>query len=206
MWTVIRRSFVATLLALAMSALSGAGEDASAAQVAPREDLLCEHAPAGTVPAVPNPFSLWAVIVCSASGHALVPIEGMVWLAHGTVEPVSVLALPPAATPLPKTRDFDPRYGVRFTALYAAEAKGAKRIRALANLKAALGAEPPQKLDRIFQLDAVSSIYAMRYNIYFYLEAGHPRLALVCVDQCREALAMDILTVEEAKARGARPR
>ncbi len=202
MLTVIRRSFVPALLALALSALPCAGEDASAAQ----EDLLCDHAPAGTVPAVPKPFSLWTVIVCSASGHALVPIEGVVWLAHGTTEPVSILALPPSATPLTKTKDFDPRYGVRFTALYAAEARDGKRTRALTYLKAALGAEPSQKLDRVFQLDAVSSIYAMRYNIYFYLAEGRPRLALVCIDQCSEALAMDILTVGEAKTRGARPR
>lgn len=197
---------MAASVALVLSAPLGAEGLGSAAQAAPQEDLLCDHAPAGTVPAVPNPFSHWAVIVCSASGHALVPVEGMVWLAHGTAEPVAVLALPPAATPMPKTKDFDPRYGVRFTALYAAEAKEGKRARALAHLKAALGAKPPQKLERVFQLDAVSSIYAMRYNIYFYLEGRRPRYALVCIDQCSEALAMDILTAEEAKARGARPR
>lgn len=178
----------------------------SPAPAATQEDLLCDRAPAGSVPAVPKPFDLWAVIVCSASGQALVPIEGMVWLAHGTMEPVSILALPPAATPMAKTKDFDPRYGVRFTALYAAETKGAKRDRALSNLKAALGTKPAPKLDRVFQLDAVSSIYAMRYNIYFYLEDRRPRMALVCIDQCQEALPMDIMTAEEAKARGARLR
>lgn len=177
------------------------------AHAAAQEDLLCDRAPAGSVPAVPKPFNLWAVIVCSASGHALVPIEGMVWLAHGTAEPVSVLALPPAATPMStKTKDFDPRYGVRFTALYAAEAKGAKRDRALSHLKAALGTRPAPKLDRVFQLDALSSIYAMRYNIYFYLEGRRPRMALVCIDQCQEALPMDIMTAKEAKARGVRLR
>ena len=194
---------MAALATLALLAPLFAGSPACAAA---GEDLLCAHAPAGSVPSMPMPFSLWAVVVCSASGHALVPAAGTVWLEHGTVTPVSVLALPPAATPMPKTPDFDPRYGVRFTALYAAEAKGAKRDRALGHLEMALGAAPEQKLTRVFQLDAVTSVYAMRYNIYFYLEGNRPRLALVCIDQCQEALPMDILTVEEAKARGARLR
>jgi hypothetical protein len=165
------------------------------------DDLACTHAAPGTVPAMPSPLDLWVVLVCAAEGQALVPVEGMVWLSHGTDDPVSILALPPGATPVPKSADFDPRYGVRFKTLLAAEAKGDKFRRVSALLKAALGDEPVPRFDRIFQLDAVSIIYDMRYNIYFYVDARRPRAAIACIDECKQALLMDVLTTDEMKTR-----
>ncbi|HUD52245.1 hypothetical protein [Parvibaculum sp.] len=167
---------------------------------------MCDRAPPGTVLPVPAPVGHWAVIVCAASGQALVPVEGTVWLAHGTREPVSILALPPAVAPLPKTPDYDPRYSVRFKALYAAEATGEKRKRAYAYLKAALRGDSSPIVDRVVQLDAVSIIYDLRYNIYFFLQGRRPHAALACLDQCRQALVIDILTADEANARMARLR
>ena len=181
--------------------LASAGERGMAADAASRDDLLCDRAPPGTVPAVPAPFDRWAVLVCSAEGQALVPVRGMTWLGHGTSQQVSILALPPAAAPLRRSPDYDPRYGVRFKALYAAEATGSKRIRALAYLRAALRGDDLPDVDRVYQLDAVSIIYDLRYNIFVYLQHGRPRAALACIDQCREALPIDVLTTEEAKAR-----
>jgi len=195
-----RPAALLVLMALLLAAPSRAGEPVSKAP-AEQEDLLCDRAPPGTVPSVPAPFGLWAVIVCVASGQALVPVEGMVWLAHGTGEPVSILALPPAVAPLPKTPDYDPRYAVRFKTLYAAEATSEKRRRALAYLGAALRGDVLPDIDRVFQLDAVSSIYDLRYNIYFYLQGRRPHAVLACIDQCRQALAIDILTADEAKTR-----
>lgn len=173
------------------------------------DDILCDRAPAGTVQPVPRPFDLWLVLICAPQSQALVPVEGMIWFAHGTVDPVSILALPPGATPVPKSDEYDPRYGVRFKALYAAEAKDKKRERALKLLETALAAAPEAKktppkmpgVDRVFQLDAVSIIYDMRYNIYFYIADKRPRAALACIDACSQALLIDVLTADEARAR-----
>jgi hypothetical protein len=173
----------------------------SIAPEAKADDLSCAHASAGLVPAVPSPLDLWVVLVCPAGGQALVPVEGMVWLSHGTNDPVSILALPPGATPVPKSEDFDPRYGVRFKALLGAEVKDKKFERVKNLLKAGLGDEPLPRFDRIFQLDAVSIIYDMRYNIYFYIDGKRPRAAIACIDECKQALLMDVLTIAEMKAR-----
>ncbi|HEY4345283.1 MAG TPA: hypothetical protein VGN05_13115 [Parvibaculum sp.] len=195
--------FVA-LLAIARASAADA-EEPDAAAPPPADDLLCAHAPAGSVERVPAPFDHWLVLVCAPQSQALVPVEGTIWFSHGTAETVSILALPPDTMPIPKTDEYDPRYNVRFKALYATEAKDGKRERALSLLETALANDqPPQKapkIDRIFQLDAVSSIYGMRYNIYFYVSGGRPRSAIACIDQCKQALLMDIMTVKEAAKR-----
>lgn len=168
------------------------------------DDLLCEHAPAGMVEKVPPPFNFWMVLVCAPQSQALVPVEGTIWFAHGTADPVSILALPPGTTPVPKTDDYNPSYGVRFKALYATEAKEKKRARALKLLEAAMGKNKPPKIDRVFQLDAVSIIYDMRYNIYFYVADKRPVSAIACIDECRQALLFDVLTMDEAAKRMSR--
>jgi hypothetical protein len=178
------------------------------------DDLMCAHAPAKTVAPVPAPFKFWLVVVCAPQAQALVPIEGMVWFAHGTKEPVSVLALPPGVASLPRTVDYNPSYNVRFKDIYASEAKGGKRARAMELLAAAQtggsGANSKQMLnakdvERVYQLDAVSSIYDMRYNIYFYVSDNLPRAGLICIDACRQMLLVDVLDNEEAQARRAKP-
>ena len=193
---------------LAFVAASARAEE-STGSIDPRgsvEDLACAHAQPGTVPAMPAPFDMWVVLVCAAEGQALVPVEGMVWVAHGTSEPVSILALPPGATPVSPSEDFDPRYGVRFKLLVAAEAKGGKFKRVGALLKSALGDEPLPRFDRIFQLDAVSIIYDVRYNVYFYVDGRRARAAIACIDGCKQALVMDVLTTAEMKSRVAAAR
>ncbi|MCE9649732.1 MAG: hypothetical protein K8R18_08930 [Parvibaculum sp.] len=189
--------FVGLVFAAAFAAHAGEA-------LPPPADLLCANAPAGTVEEVPPPFNLWLVVVCAPQSQALVPVEGTIWFAHGTVEPVSILALPPAATPVPPSEGYNPSYSVRFKALYAAEAKGAKRARAMKLLEAAMSKDVPRKMPKIehvFQLDAVSIIYDMRYNIYFYVAGNRPRAAIACIDECSQVLFFDILTVDEAKAR-----
>jgi hypothetical protein len=193
------------MLAACLALARPAASRADAAYASSGNDLLCANAPAGTVEKVPPPFDRWLVVVCAPQSQALVPVEGAIWFAHGTVEPVSILALPPAATAVPRSDDYNPGYGVRFKALYATEAKGAKRARAMKRLEAAMSKdEPPRampQIDRVFQLDAVSIIYDMRYNIYFYVANKRPRAAIACIDECRQALFFDILTLDEAKAK-----
>lgn len=195
--------FSLVLAASLILSAAGHADDVRGAveQPASGDDLLCAHAPSGTVETVPSPFDRWLVLVCAPQSQALVPLEGTIWFAHGGREPVSILALPPGATPMLKSDGFDPRYGVRFTAFFAAEARDEKRAHALKLLDTALAGEQAPHVERIFQLDAVSSIYDMRYNIYFYIADNRPRMGLVCIDECRQALLIDILTVSEAAAR-----
>ena len=181
----------------------------SPAPVAFDDDLLCAHAPAGTVKPLPAPFKFWMVLVCAPQAQAFVPVEGMVWFAHGSTEPVSVLALPPGVAPLPRTADYNPSYNVRFKSVFASEARGAKRARAIELLDAAQAGGKQRlaakEIERVYQLDAVSSIYDMRYNIYFYVRDNLPRAGLICIDACRQMLLVDILDDEEAQARLAKP-
>lgn len=169
------------------------------------DDLLCAHAPSGSVETVPAPFDHWLVLVCARQSQALVPIEGMMWFAHATANPVSILALPPGTPEIPRTDEYDPSYSVRFKALFATQAKDEKRSRALKRLEAALSQDaapqPMPKIDRVFQLDAVSSINDTRYNIYFFLAGPRPLIAIACLEACKQALVFDILTPAEASAR-----
>ena len=174
----------------------------SAAEEAPESDLLCEQAPTGMVEPIPQPFNYWMVIVCGPQSQALVPIEGTLWLAHGSNEPVSILALPPGATSMPTSGNYNPSYSVRFKSLYAANVEGEKWDRSLALLRDALtsgeNADKKPNVDHIFQLDAVSSIYDMRYNIYFYVTGTRPFAAIVCIDACQRTLLLDIAQSDPA--------
>ncbi len=188
------------------------GYSLGATTAAKADDLLCAHAPTGSVRPVPPPFNLWLVVVCAPQSQALVPVEGMAWFTHGTKNPVSILALPPGATPVPRSAEYNPSYGVRFKSLFAAEVKGAKRDRIMDMLDeqiklsaSALSSsstrpKPLPKVDHIFQLDAVSIIYDMRYNIYFYVAGARPVAGIVCVDQCSRSLFFDIVLTGNADA------
>jgi hypothetical protein len=159
-------------------------------------DLLCAHAPKGTVQPVPPPFNYWVVLVCAERSQALVPIEGMKWVKHGTDETISILALPPGATPMPPAEDYVPGYRVRFKSLFAAEVTGDKRKRIMTMLKEHLARDaspaPLPSIDHVFQLDAVSVIYDMRYNIYFYIHGLQPVEGIACIDACKQTLFFDI--------------
>jgi len=165
-------------------------------------DFLCEHAPKGSVEPVPPPFNFWVVLVCGKQSQALVPVEGMKWFAHGTDEPISILALPPGASAGSTAEDenYVPGYRVRFKSLFAAEVTGNKRqrIETMLHEHLARDASPPQlpRIDHVFQLDAVSIIYDMRYNIYFYISGLTPVEAIACVDECKQTMFFDIVTDE----------
>lgn len=205
---LVHSFFLALMFAMASGAALADEPSGSADHFA--EDLLCTHAPAGTVHPVPSPFNLWLVLVCGPQSQALVPIEGMAWLAHGTVTPVSILALPPDATPVPRSAEYNPSYGVRFKSFFAAEVKDAKRARIMAMLdeRIRLNASelstngrrpaPLPKIDHVFQLDAVSIIYDMRYNIYFFISNKLPVAGIACVDGCKRSLFFDIVSTHDA--------
>lgn len=174
----------------------------------PADDLLCTHAPKGSLAPVPSPFDRWLVVVCAASGQALVPVEGSVWYAHGSREPISILAFPPSASTEGETGPSagpGPRYDIRFKAFYAVEATEERRLVAMRRLKLALGGAPMPLADHIYQIDAVSSVAGLRYNIFFYLRGAQPRMALACLDQCTRALLIDIGTTASDMNAGLAP-
>ena len=163
-------------------------------------DFLCLNAPKGMAKPVPAPFSRWAVLVCSEQGQALVPAEGMAWVVDGAGDTVSILALPPGKNAKPAAPGFDPRYAYRFTGFIGQKAEGERRKRAAALLAQASGKKNAPSADEIWQLDAVSNIGATRYNIFFYLQGGEPTHMIACLDQCREALFLDVLKGRDANA------
>ncbi|MAB13207.1 MAG: hypothetical protein CMI59_04820 [Parvibaculum sp.] len=162
--------------------------------------FLCLDAPKGMTVPVPAPFDRWMVRVCSAQGQALVPVMGVVWVAHGSSEAVSILALPPGQAPKPASDGFDPRYAYRFTGFVGQKVEGERRKGAAALLAQASGKAKAPPADEIWQLDAVSNIDATRYNIFFYLEGGEPTHMIACLNQCRAALFLDVLRGREANA------
>jgi len=186
--------FLSLLIAPFLLATTGAAHAEMAAEDFPVDtggpvDLLCAHAPKGAVQPVPVPFNYWVVLVCGPQSQALVPIDGMKWVTHGTDQSISILALPPG-------------YVVRFKSLFAAEVTGDKRKRIMAMLKEHLSRdpspEPRPEIEHIFQLDAVSNIHDMRYNIYFYIHGLQPVEGIACINECKQTLFFDILLDKNA--------
>ncbi|MCF8469307.1 MAG: hypothetical protein K9G30_00830 [Parvibaculum sp.] len=183
------------------------GGNAAAAQ--PRatdapEDFLCARAPAGKATPVPAPFGKWLVRVCSPQGQALIPVEGEAWVAHGSADPLSILAMPPDTVPLPQTGNFDPRYDIRFVDFEGGKTEGGRRRQAVNFLEIASGQDEVPAHDEVWQLDATTNTAGARYNIFFYIEGsevdgGRPHHVIACLDQCRRALYLDVLSGEEAR-------
>jgi hypothetical protein len=174
------------------------------------EDFLCSRAPVGKAVRVPPPFDRWLVLVCTQDGQALVPVMGEAWVAHGSADPVSIFALPPGGTPPSHGPGFDPRYDIRFLALTGGETKEERRERALHLLQLATkGGEEVPDYSEIWQLDALSNAGGARYNIFFYRNGERPSRIITCLDQCRQALHLDVLSGAEAREaldRAAAPR
>jgi len=163
------------------------------------DDFLCTRAPAGKAVAVPAPFDRWLVRVCSPRGQALMPAPGEAWVAHNSADPVSILAMPPGAVPPPTAGAFDARYDIRFVSLAGGKTAGEREDRAAALLQSATGQGTLPAHDAIWQLDAVSNVGETRYNLFFYIAGERPTRIIACLDQCRQALYLDVLKGEEAK-------
>ncbi|MEQ9150745.1 MAG: hypothetical protein RIF42_12835 [Parvibaculaceae bacterium] len=183
---------------------SGEGSGSTASIAEDPTDFLCGRAPAGKTAPVPQPFDRWLVRVCSPKGQALVPVQGEAWVAHGSADPVSILAMPPGAVPPPADATFDARYDIRFETLVGGQTAEKRLARASALIEAAAGEDektPPH--DEVWQLDAVSNVGGAHYNIFFYVagasaEGARPHHLIACLDQCRQALYLDVLTGAEA--------
>ncbi len=99
---------------------------------------------------------------------------------------------------------FDARYDIRFETLVGGQTAEKRLARASALIEAAAGENektPPH--DEVWQLDAVSNVGGAHYNIFFYVagasaEGARPHHLIACLDQCRQALYLDVLTGAEA--------
>lgn len=168
------------------------------------DDFFCTRAPAGKAMPVPAPFDKWLVRVCSPQGQALIPVEGEAWVAHGSADPLSILATPPDTVPMPQTGNFDPRYDIRFVGFEGGKTEGGRLKQAVDFLEIASGQEPVPAHDEVWQLDAATNIAGEHYNIFFYIEGieadgGRPHHVIACLDQCRRALFLDVLSGVEAR-------
>ncbi|PKP78667.1 MAG: hypothetical protein CVT81_02755 [Alphaproteobacteria bacterium HGW-Alphaproteobacteria-3] len=173
-----------------------------AADPAPMDDasdFLCARAPEGKTSPVPAPFDGWLVRVCAPQGQALVPVLGEAWVAHGSADPVSILAMPPGAVPPPSAGAFDARYDIRFDAFEGGKMEGERLTRAAALIETASGGSEVPPYDAAWQLDAVSNVGGIRYNLFFYVKGERPDRIIACLDQCRQALYLDVLRGAEAK-------
>lgn len=170
-----------------------------ALRVEDEKDFLCARAPQGKAKPVPSPFDRWLVRVCAPQGQALVPVLGEAWVAHGSADPVSILAMPPGAVPPPSVGAFDARYDIRFQAFEGGKLEGERRTRAAALIETAAGGGKAPSHDAVWQLDAVSNVGGMRYNLFFYVKGERPNHIIACLDQCRQALYLDVLKGAEAK-------
>jgi hypothetical protein len=164
------------------------------------EDFLCGRAPAGKAEMVPAPFDQWAVLVCTQAGQALVPVMGEAWVAHGTTEPVSILALPPGATAPTPTPSFDARYDIGFEMLVGVKTLDERRRFADRLMTSAInqtvGALPDY--EAVWQLDAQSRIEDTRYNLFFYVKDEKPEHIIACLQHCAQALHLDVLRGDAA--------
>lgn len=176
-----------------------ANTNAPAASADDPQDFLCERAPQGKAKPVPAPFDRWLVRVCAPQGQALVPVLGEAWVAHGSADAVSILAMPPGAVPPPSIGAFDARYDIRFDALEGGKLEGEPLARAAALIETAAGQSKAPSYDTVWQLDAVSNVGGMRYNLFFYVNGERPGQIIACLDQCRQALYLDVLKGAEAK-------
>lgn len=167
-------------------------------------DFLCTRAPEGKTARVPAPFDRWLVRVCSPKGQALVPVKGEAWVAHGSADTVSILAMPPGAVPPPSDATFDARYDIRFETFAGGQTADERFARASALIAAATaGGETVPPHDEVWQLDAGSNVGDAHYNIFFYVtgksaEGARPHHLIACLDQCRQALYLDVLRGAEA--------
>ena len=164
------------------------------------DDFLCNRAPAGKATVVPAPFDQWAVLVCTWSGQALVPVMGDAWVAHGTTETVSILALPPGAAEPSPGPDFDPRYDIGFDMLAGLETQDDRRRFADRLMTTAINqtGDAFPVYDAVWQLDARSRVEDTRYNLFFYVKGGKPAHIIACLQHCAQALHLDVLRGEAA--------
>lgn len=165
-------------------------------------DILCDNAPPGTVAEIPPPVAKWVILLCTRQGQTLAARVGdelEMWLERGTAVPFQLAAAPAGilegSTSLTK-------YDLRFDSFAARLAVGVQRDFLLDLWRNAYETtDIPSDLGDVFQLDTVSIYRGDVTNMFIYLRGDAPRWIIVCRDQCRSGVALDVLRGAELAAR-----
>ena len=174
----------------------------AAAQTETDPDILCENAPPGTVAEIPPPVAEWIILLCTRRGQTLAARFGdevEMWLERGTAIPFQLAAAPANLLEGSSTLT---KYDLRFDRFAARLATDVHRDFLLDLWRNAYETdEIPSDLGDVFQLDTVSVYRGDVANMFIYLRGDAPRWIVVCRDQCRSGIALDVLRGAELEAR-----
>lgn len=175
---------------------------AASAQTDTDPDILCENAPPGTVAEIPPPVAKWIILLCTERGQSLtarVGDEVEMWLERGTAIPFQLAAAPAGIL---EGSSALTKYDLRFDRFAARLATDVQRDFLLDLWRNAYEEEDiPPGLGDVFQLDTVSVYRGDVANMFIYLRGDAPRWIVVCRDQCRSGIALDVLRGAELEAR-----
>ena len=144
--------------------------------------INCESAPQEAVTKLPPEVSDFALVFCSPSGHALVAVDGFVWLTENR-RPHFLHAGSPRG-PIPDQS----QHSVYFTNSTAIALKGESLEKAKAMFKTEFGFSPSDDLS-VVQMDLLSN-KGFRYNVFFFVVVGRLDRIIGCIDECRSSVGM----------------
>jgi len=192
----MRTAMIGILLASALWTMHSRPADAQTT-LPPIDDMLCEKAPPGSVERLPEPFSQWAIVLCTPSGQALGPLidkdgaDGKLtfWLARPGERPFLLQAWP-ASRPVPQKLT---AYDLRFAKFSGGERTGEALEKTLKMWDIGFGETPRPKIDRVFQLDAQSVWNGTIFSLFFYVVDDRPRWMIVCLNACKWSVQIDVV-------------
>jgi hypothetical protein len=172
-----------------------AGSSAGAQSAGPAQDILCAHAPKGSVLPVPALVADWVTVICVPTGQALAPEikkYKSIWISTANGQPFLLTAAPLGWTKPDKLS----AYEIRFSALAANELGGAAKAHALDVWDQAFKTTPRPAFDRVVQLDARSVVQGQEYNLLFYTIGDEPRSLLICRDHCATWVTLKVQDIK----------
>ena len=171
------------------------GSSAGAQSAGPAQDILCAHAPKGSVLPLPDLVADWVTVICVPTGQALAPEirrYKSIWISTTNGQPFLLTAAPLGWTKPDKLSAYD----VRFSALAATELGGDEKAHALDVWDQAFKTAPRPAFDRVVRLDARSVVEGQEYNLVFYTIGDEPRSLLICRDRCATWVTLKIQDIK----------
>jgi hypothetical protein len=172
-----------------------AGSLAVAQTGEPAQDILCAHAPKGSVLPVPTLVADWVTVICVPTGQALAPEirkYKRLWFSTTNGQPFLLTAAPLGWTKPDKLS----AYQIRFADLQAAELAGDDKAHALEAWDQAFKTTPRPTFDRIVRLYARSVVQDEEYNLFFYTVGDEPQSLLICRDHCKNRVTLNLQEVK----------
>lgn len=167
---------------------------------------FCNEIPHGDIPELPEPFSNWAFIVCTTEGQVLAAQldgEPVFWVRHGTAEPVYVSALPPG---LPSRDAMIEDMGsmIGFLAAGGTQLGSDHPVDTGQLFQAAFPDADPRGYDAVWLLQLQSFHILSVYSLIFFTQDNVPQHVVLCLNDCRSSLSLDVLSPWEAGQRASR--